>query len=91
VSNYPYLLKGFVKGVRYMGESGVYGLKDLSWTPLRPDVATKIFGAPLVSAEKANCKVTLTKVEPGGEHVPHKDSYDHILYFAQDVGEGLAR
>lgn len=71
-----------------MGESGVYELEELSWTPLRPDVATKIFGAPLVSGEKANCNVTLTKVKPGGEFVPHKDSYGHILYFAQGKGEG---
>jgi quercetin dioxygenase-like cupin family protein len=87
-SNCPHLLKGFVKEARYMGESGVYELEELSWTPLRPDVATKIFGASLISAEKANCNVTLTKVKPGGEFVPHKDSYGHILYFTHGVGEG---
>jgi quercetin dioxygenase-like cupin family protein len=71
-----------------MEGSGVYELTDLSWTPLRPDVTTKIFGAPLVSGDKGSSAVTLTKVEPGGEFVPHKDSYGHILYFAQGTGEG---
>lgn len=71
-----------------MEQSGIYELKDLSWTPLRPDVATKVFGTPLVSGDKGNNTVTLTKVEPGGEFVPHKDSYGHILYFAQGKGEG---
>lgn len=71
-----------------MEGSGVYELKDLNWTPLRPDVAKKIFGTPLVSGDKVNNTVTLTRVEPGGEFVPHKDSYGHILYFAQGEGEG---
>ena len=71
-----------------MEGSGVYELTDLSWTPLRPDVATKIFGAPLVSGDKESYTVTLTKVEPGGEFIPHKDNYDHALYFTQGKGEG---
>ena len=71
-----------------MEGSAVYELKDLSWTPLRPDVATKILGTPLVSGEKENCSVTLTKVEPGGKFAPHKDSYSHVLYFTQGEGEG---
>jgi quercetin dioxygenase-like cupin family protein len=75
-------LDGLALGRSEVGK--VFDAASLEWQPVRPDVATGVFGKTLLAN---GLKVVLTRVEPGGRFSAHRDDYGHLFYFLS--GQGL--
>ncbi|MFW9915395.1 MAG: cupin domain-containing protein [Candidatus Thorarchaeota archaeon] len=71
-----------------MFQKRLYELSDLKWKILRKDLTDKVFGKSLIRQDLTDIKITLTKVEPGGEFSLHKDPYHHVFYFITGHGVG---
>ncbi|MDD4876268.1 MAG: cupin domain-containing protein [Dehalococcoidales bacterium] len=65
-----------------MGE--VFNTNQLEWIPIRPDIASGVFGKTLLADD---IKLVLTRVIAGGRFNMHRDKYGHLFYFLS--GEGL--
>ena len=62
-----------------------FQLNDLPWQPVRPALASGVFGRTLLDSDT---KVVYTRVEAGGGFAPHVDPYGHLMYVLS--GSGLA-
>ncbi|MBJ6727675.1 cupin domain-containing protein [Geomesophilobacter sediminis] len=60
-------------------------LDELPWVPVRPGVATGVFGKTLLDGAT---KIVLTRVEPDGGFATHVDRYGHLMQVLE--GEGVA-
>lgn len=65
-----------------MGE--VFDTASLEWEPVRPDVASGVYGKTLLAD---GIKIALTRVTVNGKFDMHQDNYGHLFYFLS--GEGL--
>lgn len=59
---------------------------SLTWKPVRPDVASDVFGKVLLDGPT---KAVLTRVAPGGRFAPHRDPYGHLFYVLEGQGRVL--
>jgi quercetin dioxygenase-like cupin family protein len=66
--------------------SDVIHLDNLSWEPLRTDVARGVFARTYFNKE--GLKISYVRVEPGGRFESHRDAYGHLLHFL--TGSGVA-
>jgi quercetin dioxygenase-like cupin family protein len=63
--------------------NALFDLATLEWKPVRPEITTGVLGKAMLDGA---LKAVLTRVEPGGRFLPHKDGYGHLFYFLS--GEG---
>jgi quercetin dioxygenase-like cupin family protein len=65
--------------------SAAFQLDELAWEPVRPALATGVYGRTMLDA---GTKMVYTRVEPGGGFAAHVDAYGHLLYVLS--GSGIA-
>jgi quercetin dioxygenase-like cupin family protein len=66
--------------------SAFFDIASLEWQVVRPDVTQGAFGKTFLDGK---VKGVLTRLEPGGKFVPHRDNYGHVFYFLS--GQGFVR
>lgn len=57
---------------------------SLAWQPVRPEITQGVSGKVLLAGPT---RAVLTRVEPGGRFMPHRDSYGHLFYILAGHGE----